>query len=72
VGGKVLSRTQQIIDVLEHQGCYELNFGTHEIGFEFENNPPHHYDVFLDEPLRFFFERALLLKLVCEIKPFSG
>jgi hypothetical protein len=25
-----------------NQGCCELNFGTHEIGFEFENNPPHH------------------------------
>jgi len=23
-------------------GCRELNFGTHRIGFEFDNNPPHH------------------------------
>jgi hypothetical protein len=26
--------------VMVNQGC-ELDFGTHEIGFEFDNNPPH-------------------------------
>jgi hypothetical protein len=37
-------------------GCYELGFETHAIGFEFDNNPPHH--PFLEPFSRFFRENT--------------